>query len=380
VLICTKEIFKKHVKELLYARYKALFFDECHMGLQSWGMLTKKKQLTTYGAVTHFVEALPHGRLVLSTGTPASNELETAWGVISLKSPELYESKAHFDADHVTYKQIKIKSRFRPGSYMTRSIVDHENYRNLDKLHTSLYHQSVRALKLEVLDIKKPNIQEVDIRLSKPHQAAYTALVKNKVLEFGDKLIDARNASKLRQLCMQGITNPGVLTSKPVGNSVFELVDALLESLDVKHNKVLLFANYRQTVRNLAEHLKRLNPGTVYGENSPAQNSEHVQRFKNTDLCRVLISNPIAGGVGLTLGHVCQAVIVVEPISTPGQFDQALSRTVLSGQKEPVVVYIVRVLGTISPSLTDLMKGKLIRNEEVMQDGQSLVDELLGRR
>jgi ATP-dependent DNA helicase len=103
-----------------------------------------------------------------------------------------------------------------------------------------------------------------------------------------------------------------------------------------------------------------------------------VRRFRTDPDCRILIANPQAGGVGLTLGDVSQTVVFVEPVSTPGAFDQAASRVILSGQTEPVVVYFFRVNQTLSKRATEVMLGRAAQANEVNMDAKSMLDELLG--
>jgi SNF2 family DNA or RNA helicase len=157
-----------------------------------------------------------------------------------------------------------------------------------------------------------------------------------------------------------------------------EAVQAIFDSVDVKHNKVVLFANFNASVEILAKTFSKLQPAVVYGPNGPERNMVQVRRFRTDKDCRVLIANPQAGGVGLTLGDISQTVVFVEPVSTPGAFDQAAARVILSGQTEPVVVYIFRVNQTLSKRATEVMLGRAAQANEVNMDAKSMLDELLG--
>lgn len=361
VVVMTKELFKKELNSLLAVGYRNLVFDEAHMGLQS------EKSLT-YAAVKKFASASDSHRITLSTGTPVPNELEFAYPIISLINPRAYAGRGHFNRQHVLYAPQKVGAR---------TFMKVVGYQGIDKIHNALYANAHRVTKTEVLGLGAPNIQVVPVKLSTTHYGLYRRLLTQRVLEHNGKLINAIQAQALRQTALQLITTPqdyGEVTN----NAVVDLVQELLHSVGVEHKeKVVLFANYNRSVETLRDALTQYHPAVVYGPGT--NNAKEAERFKKDPACRVLIANPIAGGVGLTLGGVSSTAIFVEPVSTPGQFDQACSRVMLVGQTEPVSVYILKVTGTISPSAISLMLRKGAEVKKVNNDAQSLLDELLGK-
>ena len=375
ILLMTKEVFKINLLDIMSAGFQCLFFDEAHLGLQKAATRTKQGARTTYASVKYFVDHVQDSRLVLSTGTPVCNELIGTYPIISLKSPNAYLSEDDFISTHVTFKQLKIRT---PKGERYIRVPDTNGYTEVGLLTRNLHHHAVRARKLDVLDINKPNLQEIPITLHKSHYQLYKRVMQEKILEIGTKMIDARNASKLRAFAMQLITDPGIAYKPAPPNAVMEAVQVLFDSIDVKHNKVLLFANFNVSVEILASTFEKLNPAVVYGPNGPTKNQDEVRRFKSNKDCRILIANPQAGGVGLTLGDTAQTVIFVEPVSTPGAFDQASSRVILSGQTEPVVIYFLRVNNTLSKRAIEVMLGRAQQAKEVQLDQKSMLDDLLG--
>jgi hypothetical protein len=375
VLLMSKEIFKLNLLDIMQAGFQVCMFDECHLGLQKAITKTKQGKRTTYASIKYFVDHVEDARLVLSTGTPITNELIGTFPIINLKSPKAYASEDEFNYTHVTYKLMKVRT---PRGERHIRVPDSNGYKEVGLLTRNLHHQAVRARKLEVLDIQRPNLQEIPITLHKAHYALYKKVMQEKILEIGTKLIDARNASKLRTFALQLITDPGIAYKPAPANAVMEAVQAVFDSVDVKHNKVVLFANFNASVEILAKTFSKLQPAVVYGPNGPDRNMVQVRRFRTDPDCRVLVANPQAGGVGLTLGDVSQTVVFVEPVSTPGAFDQAASRVILSGQTEPVVVYFFRVNGTLSKRATEVMLGRAALANEVNKDAKSMLDELLG--
>lgn len=362
VLLMTKEVFKIALADLIRIGYKNLVYDEAHMGLQN-------ESSKTYGAVKTFLSKSPKHRLTLSTGTPIPNEVYGAYPLISLVNPGAYAGRGHFNREHVNFC-IQVFGR--------RQIRTVAGYHDLEKLHRNLYLNSHRVTKAEVLNLKVPNIQVVPIQLAAAHRSLYRRLMTQRILEHEGSMINAIQFQALRQTALQLITSPQDYGSVPT-NAVLDAVEEILEDVGAEQReKVVIFANYNRSVETLAERLslKKYKPAVVYGPGG--NNAKEAERFKKDRECRVLVANPIAGGVGLTLGGVSSTAIFAEPVSTPGQFDQACSRIMLAGQTEPVVVYLFKVLGTISPRAIDLMLRKGGEVKDVTRDKQTLLDELLG--
>lgn len=360
ILIMTKEIFKLEILKLLRLGYTNLVYDEAHMGLQS-----EKSQ--TYAAVQYFCSKAANARFTPSTGTPIPNEIINAYPIISLVNPSAYLSRAQFDRKHVIYAQQR---------FGRRTVVVNVGYKDISRVHSALYANAHRVTKAEVLGLGAPHIQVLPVRLSKSHQGLYRRLMTTRVLEHRGQTINAVQAQALRQIALQMITTPHDFGAVK-DNAVLDLVQELLQDVGAAtKEKVVLFANYNRSVETLRDTLSAYDPAVVYGPGR--NNAQEAERFKKDPKCRVLIANPVAGGVGLTLGGVSSTAIFVEPVSTPGQFDQACSRIMLAGQTEPVSVYIFKVMGTISPRAIELM---LIKGDEIKQvnkDPTTLLDELLG--
>jgi SWI/SNF-related matrix-associated actin-dependent regulator of chromatin subfamily A-like protein 1 len=368
VVLMTREIFKKHWREFYLLGYRNFLYDEAHQGLQSYSSQTAK-------AFRDYAHQHPDNRLVLSTGTPIPSAIQNVWTAMDLLNPGAYRSHRAFEASHCLYKPMMIPSKFG-----MRQIQVVSGYQNLDLLNKNLYKQAVYASKREVLNIAEPNIQIISCKLSTTHKKLYDKVLKERILEIeregGEtELLDMRGAQKLRQSALQLISTPeefGLVKE----NAVFDLVETLLGTLDIERNKVVLFANLIKTNEALARRFKEYKPVLIYGPNGTELNAKNVERFRNDPLCRLFIGSPAAGGVGFKLGDVCQSMIFVEPVSSPGIFDQAISRVCLMGQTEPVLVYIVKVEKTISPAAIDLMMGRIPDIERVMGTRKSLFSVL----
>jgi len=365
VLVTTKNIFIKDWKVLVRCGYTALTWDECHTGLQ-------KASTQIYAAVDEF-SMLKGSRLLLSTGTPIPTSPVNAYPIIRLNNPWAYKNEGEFEYQHVLYKKIKTKNRY--GREVLVDVPDQAV--GLDVLHKNLYAYAIRKTRLGTLKMKAPDIAIRDLSLTPAHQKLYNRLIRERVLEIGEKLIKATQAAKLRQVAAQLVVSPNNYTDKPIKDNV------MLSSIDEifseyrDSERFVLVAHYNQSVETLTERYRKHDPCVVYGGQTPQRNQKDAARFK-AGKSKLMIMNAAAGGVGLTLGHVCSKMIVVEPIGTYGGFDQAISRIMLVENKEPISVYILRAAGTSWVKAVENMISRSADIRQVNNDAEDLLKELLG--
>ena len=229
-------------------------------------------------------------------------------------------------------------------------------------------------------------ISEVLVNITKSHKGLYDKLVKEKMLELEDEIITAQTASSMRMKCLKIATNPlrfvdRTPKGKPtrdIKNAVVEMIDEKLDEIGSKE-KCVLVCHFRDTVDMLDAHYQRKGYGTALlygGTNGPIQ--KQIDAFVNDESCRLAIIHPESGGVGVDgFQQVCKYMIFVEPTSVPGQFIQTVDRLVRPGQRHVVTVWILKIVGTISPKMTRNMVRKAGDTQQVMQDKGSLLSELL---
>lgn len=370
IVLMSKEIYKSAWASLYLQGFHCTHFDESHQGLQNEGSDIAKE-------LRKFIYQSTDNRLVLSTGTPVLTHVRNSFCTLNFLRPDVYKTRQAFDRAHCIYKTIYIPNKL--GDPKAVSVID--SYANLDYLSKVMYTRSVYAAKRDVLQLDAPNIQIIECDLKPRHRKLYAKILNERMLEIGDTIIDARTAQKLRQTALQLITVPEDFAENFTAedSSVYDTVSAIVDSVNPEQERVVIFANYIRSVESFARKFKQWHPAVVYGPHGPEKNAKEVERFHLQENCRVLIANPAAGGVGIKLGDVAKTVIFAEPVSSPGMFDQCLSRVMLKGQTEPVVCYIVKVNNTISPTAINQMLDRAEEVNEVIQSKQTLFDSLLGK-
>lgn len=333
--------------------YSVLQFDEAHK--------LKNSDSTVHKVLWKWVgESEGDYALHLFTGSPIPNTLMDAYGMIRLVNPEAYLTKRAFERKHVVYNEF---SDFKE--------IDH--FENEELLYENLYKHGRRVTKTDVLDLPPMLPIQHDIELSAAHRKLYRNLLNERFLELPDgTVIDASDASKLRQVAMQLLTSPEMYTDEKITN---ELESWLFETLEaIGKHKIILFCHYKSTVKKLADVLSSYNPAVLYGETKDGD--EQVRKFNEDPSCGIFIVNIDSGGAGLNL-QISSYIIFYEPPQTPMQAHQGIARSWRGGQNKSVTVFFPRITKTIAAKRISNLLDKEQVNNAVVRDRDALLYELL---
>lgn len=308
--------------------------------------------------------------LVLMTGSPVENNLTDLYGLIKLITPKRYASFKTFERLHcvMTYGRFPKLVGFQ----------------NQDYAYQSLYLHGRRVTKKEATDLPPRLVSEIRVDLAPRHLKLYKQLVKDRVLEIGDKVIDATTASSLYVKSQRMLLCPELFHYHEthgewkVENTLLTALDELIHSLGGR--KLILFCWFTESVRKLGMHYAKLNPAFLYGEVTGADREQMKQKFINDNSCRLMIANPRSGGVGVDgLQGVCSHAAFIEPIGVPGLFEQAISRVHRTGQKaESINIYLFTAMSTVAVKLRNDLARKEAEANSVVRDSKVLLGELMG--
>lgn len=345
--------------ELKDAGYVVFVADEAHK--------LKNTSTTTHKRVDEFLGTdINDSAALLATGTPIPNEMIDTLGLISLTNPGAYAGVKDFKRKHEKYAYNVDGEKVLIG------------YRGYPLIRYNLYKNARRVTKSEVFSMKHIDVQQVPVILHPKHKALYDKLVEERMLEYKGELINAVQAASLRMKCLRIVTRPDVFTEEIFPNHVYETVDELIDSFGVtnpENTKLVMFANFVESVEGLAEHLKDLNPALIYGRISNTERER--KKFMADRTCRVVICHPKSGGAGFNFQSVSDFVLFAEPTSVPGDFRQCFDR-IRAGQNRPTTIRILRVRGTVSPNLTRNMLRKESEASEVTMERNQLFAQLMG--
>jgi SNF2 family DNA or RNA helicase len=370
LLAMSYQKFLRIYKELPRDDYPVLVADEAHV-MKSADSLSHQK-------VEEFLGAEGEKAFLAMTGTAMPTDLECAYGLIRLVTPEAYHSKRSFDMRHlikVMGPRIMVRGK-QSGRLISRQTTKVVGFRNRELLSQNLYRQGRRITIDQVLPLERPTVIEIDVDLAQAHRRLYRKLVQERMLEVGESVVDAVQFQALRMHCLKMIANPELYTDKPIRNAVYEALDQIFETVNVRENKILVFAWFQVTIERLAERYRDLNPALIYGG---SDSEENKWKFIRDPDCRVCFANPDSGGVGVdNLQDVCSTVVFCEAVSTPKSFEQGIARVHRQGQTRPVRGYVFRVHGTVGSNLLDVMLRRVADRQQVLLDKQTVLDTLLG--
>jgi SNF2 family DNA or RNA helicase len=314
-IVMTIQIFKRDLAKILRqlgSSEVALTVDEGHC--------VKNVGTANYKLVRDFSAGR---KLQILTGTPVSSPGD-AYAYTKLKTPLVYRSQQVFENLHVGKKDF---------------FGNVTEWQNLELMQQNLMLQASRRLSKQVLKLGMPNYIPVHYELDPEHLDLYNQLVNEQLLLLPDGgKIDATSAGRLYNASQQIICNwdhfSGDPSKKPRG---FELVDEILDEIgadDPRNSKLIVYTWYVMTTRGLLANIdKRYGPVGLYSEVSQSKQDANIDRFLNDPSCRVMVAQPMAGGVGWNPQKVCWEVLFLEEPTFPTPFVQGVGRVDRDGQE-----------------------------------------------
>ena len=339
------------------SQYRVLVADEAH----------NVSRHTTKGFQQMFQHVMSKDLdLLLMTATPCTTELETAYGQIRLRFPKAYASVREFEHRHCVYAQQEL-----PGGKMVPQIV---GYKDIEGINQHLMNGAVRRRAKDVLDLQSLTIIDHLVQLHPLHAELYRRLLEEWMLELGDEVLVARNKQALRQWALQLITNPAAFQEVDTPQAPDEPLSnlmAIIDSIDLKQTKLIIFCNFKATVRKLEGALSQWNPALIYGDSNVPK---EIEKLLGDDSCRIGILNFQSGGAGFNLQDVAHHIVVYEALGSPGLLQQAIGRCYRGGQEHPVIVWIFRYHKTMSTLLFNKNFGRARDIQQSLSDQECFVD------
>ena len=180
------------------------------------------------------------------------------------------------------------------------------DYQNLDELQDLLKDHAFRVTKDECLDLPEKIYQKREIELSKDQKKIYELLRKKAYIELSKEktvtapLVITRLLRLHQVLCGFVKHDDGTEEPIPGGNPRLQ---ELIQVLEETKGQVIIWANYRRSIREIQEKLKdyfKIPVASYFGETRSEDRQDIINKFQN-GYYKYLISNPRTGGYGLTL-------------------------------------------------------------------------------
>lgn len=271
---------------------KLLICDESHMLKNFKSKRTK--------AIMELSKEIPY-RFIL-TGTPVLNSIEDLWSQMYILQPNIlgnnfYAFKNRYMVDKNAAWKAKGGAKYFPN-WEARDGAK----ANLHKI-VSQYADYVN--KDECLDLPPLVYTDTHAALTIEQERMYKQMKNEFITYLEDKACIARVAMskglRLQQL-MCGIFVTDDNEVKRIRTKRIDVLKETLESIS-KHHKSIVWTIFKPTYGDIEKVCSDLDIECTLltGEQSLKEKEANMQRFREDPGCRVLISNPAAGGTGVNL-------------------------------------------------------------------------------
>ncbi len=299
-------------------------------------------------------------RCICLTGTPLENHLGELWSLIDLTVPGLLGDEGAFrrhyrgpiEKQHDAACQARLNRRLAP--FILR--------RTKSQVASELPPKTEITRRV-VLDGRQRELYE-SLRLSLADELRQV-IAQRGIAHSGIMVLDA--LLKLRQVCC----DPRLVkleAARGVRDSAkFELLMDMLPALLAEGRKVLLFSQFTEMLKLIANELDRRRIPYVTLTGETRDRAEPVKQFQQGDVPLFLLSLK-AGGVGLNL-TAADTVIHYDPWWNPAAEAQASDRAHRIGQDKPVFVFRLITSNTVEERIEELKLRKAELADAVLEGG-----------
>lgn len=352
-IVINWDILGKHAEWLSHmardGKIDTGIFDEAHYAKDTKSIRTK--------AMLVIAEYL--NRVYLLTGTPVLNRPIELFSLLrAIRHPLAYDPETSLPKLRRNYSTRycdgKIRIIFRRGGGVLR-FWEENGATRLPELRELTRGSILRRTKEEVLDLPEKIISVVECTLTKEWQTEYDTawdqyldyIAKNPLKKDLQNIINAQGLvelTKLKQVCSLAKI-PRIVSD--------------IENMVEQGTKVIVFSQYTETIRQIAEALRSKKIGTVTltGADDMPSRQESVDGFQNSEDIMAFVANIKAGGVGLNL-TAASHVIFADMEWSPEIHNQAMDRAHRIGQKSTVNVYYYVLGKTIEEDIVDILTSK----------------------
>lgn len=275
-------------------------------------------------------------KTILLSGTPIVNRADEYFVPLNILAPDIFSSLDRFrknwlEQDHKG-KWTRVKSwkieEFR--EVISKFVIRRERKDVLKDLPA--FQRVYTTIGMDNEELKKMYNKEIQKLLDK----------------------DAENGTLTYQDISENIASMRRITALAKVDFVVDQVMAFLDSTE--DEKITLGIHHRDVRLTLMEVLKKFEPLSLSGEDSPEKKNWIVHEFQKPHR-RVLIANTLAGGVGLNL-QFCNNAMVLERQWSSAYEEQFEGRFNRPGQTRPVSCDYILIKGTIDEYFHNLVEEK----------------------
>ncbi len=301
--------------------------------------------------VTKIVESAAPKWFWLLTGTPIANRPEDLWSLMNLVRPGL-AGFYWYDFERNYIKRNKFNAIY--------------GYRNLGFLSDKLSRVSLGRKKEDCVDLPEKVFEKRVVDLSSNEAKAYNQMKKTLKAWLDDDVEDPPTLAqvsefttrfiRLRQIAC-GLVSEGRDGKKSWSKEMTKLKTAVAAWADSGHRRCVMWFQYVDVLKKMAEMLTGAPVGLIHGEVTPASRKREIDAWSHNS-GGILLCQMDTAGVGLNL-QAADLQIFVDLPTTPMQRNQCVDRLHRIGQKNQVTIIDVLAKGTVDETILKRLKQKI---------------------
>ncbi|KUO49278.1 MAG: hypothetical protein APF76_15855 [Desulfitibacter sp. BRH_c19] len=319
---------------------------------------------------TRAVKDIKASTYIAMTGTPVENRLLELWSIF----------------DFINYGFMGRRKDFQV--HFANPIEKYRDGERIQKLKDVTGPFILRRLKSDksvIKDLPDKVIKDEYCYLSEGQAALYQQVTESLLKEVEESEgIERRGIvfkliTSLKQICNHPVhyTKKGIVEKEHSGKALKTL--ELIQSLNVKNEKVLVFTQYKEMGELLLELLRdelKVEPFFFHGSLTRKKRDEMINQFQNNpESSPIMIVSLKAGGTGLNL-TAASNVIHYDLWWNPAVEDQATDRTYRIGQLKNVMVHRLISIGTFEEKINEMIGDKRELAELTVTAGETRISEM----
>jgi SNF2 family DNA or RNA helicase len=306
-----------------------------------------KNRTSKQAQMVHHLALYARYRYIL-TGTPISNgSLENIWSQYAFLRPYLGNRGAiyskifggsYYDFLH---KYCILNQWYQPYKYI-----------HVDELQQIIGQHSYRVQKKDCLDLPEKLPDEI-YSIELKDKAKYKELHKYSSLTDYDFVADNSlvRQLKLRQFC-SGFFTAEDGTIVPIATEKYDVLSDFLDDWD---KKLVIFAEYKESIKRICEVIdsKKIRYVVLDGEQ---KNKSIWKDFQSDDKIRIIVCQYKSGNAGIDL-FAADTILYFEPTISSNVLEQSRDRIHRTGQTQKCSYIHFITKGTIEEAIYNALQG-----------------------
>lgn len=287
--------------------------------------------------------ALRCKRRFIMTGTPDNTHYVKLYGQMKFLKPDIWRSYREFDNCYIWSKNVFHK----PIRY------DVESLEQLKRTYGTV----VRLR--ECFDM--PDSIDIDVPVDLGAQSVYDDFISNNMADYGiDVKVAGMGTMKAVQVCSGFYLDDNHVVTRLKNNKL----DAMMTILEGIEDKVVIFANYRESIDVICEQLTK--SGISHYRYDGTVSEPVWQKFQNDDT-KVIVVQFQRGSEGIDL-FASNCTIYYETTLQACLLEQSKARTMRKGQTRHCRYYFLYSQGTIEEKMMRSVRKGVDVSRQMLDD------------